>query len=335
MRKASQQGNWIHGFAVAVLLFAGATSAIAQGPGGGGPPAPQPFAVNQLKPNIYEVVGGGGNSTVIVGAKGVIVVDAKTTAAGGMQLLDDIAKITPKPVTTVILTHSDGDHVNGLAAFPKGLTIIAQEGCKAEMQASLGNARGAAPADYMPTKTVANREDVTIEGVHLRLLHFAPAHTSGDLQVYLPDDKIVLTGDIVATQGPYPVIHEEKNGSSEGWIATMQGIVALDADTYVPGHGDVQTKADVQKRLADAVARRDQIKALVAQGKSLDEVKQALGEPAAPAGRGPGGPGGTGAGGPGGGAPGAGPGGPGGGGGGRGPAFPSFTDVVYRELTKK
>ena len=93
-------------------------------------PAAAPFITHQLKPNVYWVEGGGGNSTVIVGDKGVIVVDVKVSKAGGQELLDDIAKITPKPVTTVILTHSDGDHINGLAAFPAGLKIIAQENNK-------------------------------------------------------------------------------------------------------------------------------------------------------------------------------------------------------------
>src|SRR5215469_13691788 len=83
--------------------------------------AAAPFQTHQLKPNVYWIEGGGGNSGVIVGEKGVIVIDAKTTQAGGKELLDDIAKITPKPVPTVILTHSDGDHVNGLAAFPAGV----------------------------------------------------------------------------------------------------------------------------------------------------------------------------------------------------------------------
>ena len=121
---------------VAVLLAmfcAGSGVVAAQGQGGGGA-APQPFMVHQLKPNVYWVEGGGGNSAVIVGTNGVIVVDAKTTAAGGKELLSDIAMITPKPVTTVFVTHSDGDHVNGLASFPKGVTIISQENCKTEMQ---------------------------------------------------------------------------------------------------------------------------------------------------------------------------------------------------------
>ena len=300
--------NWvslIHGAALVVALGAAATVVSAQGGGGGA--TPQPLVVHQLKPNIYWVEGSGGNSAIIVGSNGVIVVDTKTTAAAGAELVADVAKITPKPITTVFLTHSDGDHVNGLASFPSGIAIIAQENCKTEMMAAANTPAGAALAGHMPTRTVTKGvEDMTIEGVHLRVFHFVPAHTSGDLMVYLPDDKIMYTGDIVAAQSPYPFIHLEKNGSSEGWATTMNGILETDAETFVPGHGGVQAKADLQKRLADETARRNQIKALVAQGKSLDEVRQDLGE-TAPAMR----PGQT------------------------GPAFTDFTGVVYAELTKK
>ena len=291
-------------FWVAVLsgLSPLATHATAQAP------APAPLMVHQLKPTVYWVEGGGGNSGVLIGDKGVIVIDAKTTAAGGKELLDDIAKITPKPVTTVILTHSDGDHVNGLASFPAGITIIAQENNKKEQETALASGgRGAPPAGHLPTAVVTkNKENRKIDGVKLELLHWAPAHTSGDLVVYLPDQKIVFTGDIIATQLPDPLIHLEKNGSSEGWITTVKGIVALNTDQLVPGHGDVQTKAAVEKRLTDTEAKRAKIKDLIAEGKSLEEIKAAVGDTPPAQGRG-----------------------------GRGPAFASFTEVVYRELTKK
>jgi cyclase len=168
------------GFAIAGLS-ALAASAMAQGPGRG-QPAAAPLVVHQLKPNVYWVEGGGGNSGVIVGDKGVIVIDAKTTAAAGKELLDDIAKITPKPVTTVILTHSDQDHVNGLAAFPAGLKIIAHENNKKEQQTALAaGGRGAPPADRLPSQVVTkNKESLKIEGVKLELHHWAPAHTTGD-----------------------------------------------------------------------------------------------------------------------------------------------------------
>src|SRR5262249_26322162 len=154
-----------------------------------------------------------------------------TTPAGGKELLEAIAKITPKPVTTVILTHSDGDHVNGLASFPAGITIIAHEGNKKEQEAALARGgRGAPPSDHLPTQVITkNKENLKINGAKFELLHWAPAHTSGDLVVFLPSEKIVFTGDIIATQLPDPLIHAEKNGSSEGWVTTTKGMVALKA----------------------------------------------------------------------------------------------------------
>jgi glyoxylase-like metal-dependent hydrolase (beta-lactamase superfamily II) len=265
---------WINGIRLASL---GAFTALAIGQA---PPPAAPFVTHQLKPNIYWIEGGGGNSTVIVGTNGVIVIDAKTTKAGGQELLDNIAKITPKPVTTVILTHSDGDHVNGLAAFPAGVKVIAQENNKKEQEKALAaGGRGAPPADHLPTELITKqKETLTIEGEKLELYHWAPAHTSGDLVIYLPNEKIVATGDIISAGNPYPRIHDEKNGSTEGWILTAKGLVALEADTFVPGHGNIQTKADIEKKITDAVARRNEVKEMIAQGKSLDEIKAAVGD---------------------------------------------------------
>ena len=84
--------------------------------------------------------------------------------------------------------------------------------------------------------------------------------------------------------------------------------MALNADKFVPGHGDVLTKAAVQKKLTDLEAKRAKIKELVGQGKSLDEIKAAVGDPPPAQGKG---------------------------GGRGGPGFPSFTEVVYKELTGK
>ena len=252
--------------------------------------------------------------------------------------MQEIAKITPKPVTHVILTHSDPDHVNGLVGFPKGLTIIAQENCKKEMEDSLNGPQAqAALRDYLPTQVVTKNEDVTIDGVHLRLLHYGPAHTNGDLMIYMPDQKIVYAGDILTLQFPYPLVHREKNGTSEGWVANMKGMVALDTDTFVPGHGDIQNKAAMQKKLADVEARRAEIKKLFDEGKSLNDVRAGRGAEvvAAPGG----GRGGAGAGGEigaaGSGAAAAGAGAAGGGGRGGGGFNPmAFTEVVYRETSE-
>jgi cyclase len=278
-------------------LSAFATLAAAQAP------AAVPFVTHSIKDNVSYVEGGGGNSGVIVGKKGVVVIDAKTTEAGGKELLSAIAKITPEPVTTVILTHSDGDHVNGLAGFPTGLTIVAHENNKKEQAAALAaGGRGVPPADHQPNKTIVKNVDrLKADGVTIELRHWVPAHTTGDLVVFLPKQKIVFTGDIITSRAE-PLIHLEKNGSTEGWIKTTEGIVALDADVFIPGHGDPMTKADVRKKLADAEAKLAKVKELMAQGKSLDEVKTAVGDPAPTPGR---------------------------------PGFATFAEVIYKEQTKK
>ena len=199
-------------------------------------PPPPPLTMKQLKPDVWAGLGGaGGNSTIIIGKTSVIIVDAKTSEAGAKDLLAEVAKITPKPVTTAIITHSDGDHLNGLVAFPAGVKIIAHENNKKEQQAALAaGGRGAPPADKLPNQVVTkNKETMTVDGVKLELYHWAPAHTSGDLVVYLPAEKIVATGDIVVTNraDDNPNIHFEKNGSTAGWLASVKDMIGLDADT--------------------------------------------------------------------------------------------------------
>jgi cyclase len=285
-----------------IVAFAGAMSVCAQAQ----QQAP-PLKVTKVKDNVYWMQGGAGsNDGVIVGKNGVIVVDTKTTVDSEKDVIAEIAKITPEKVNAAIITHSDGDHVNGLAAFPAGLTIIAQENCKKEMEASAGS-RNPAPQDRLPTKTYAKTDNETIDGVHIRLYHWAPAHTSGDTVVYLPDEKIVFGGDLLVTNRPDTLIHLEKNGSTTGWMENIKGMLGLNADTYLTGHGDMMTKADVQKKLAFVQEKYDKIKTMVAQGKSLDEIKTSLGEPTAPPA-----PNANGA-----------------------PPFPTLTEVIYKEVSKK
>jgi glyoxylase-like metal-dependent hydrolase (beta-lactamase superfamily II) len=272
---------------------------------------PQPLVVHQVKPNTYWIEGGGGTTGVIVGTNGVVAIDAKTTPAAAKEMLEDIAKITPKGVTHVILTHSDGDHVNGLAAFPSGLTIIAHENNKKEQEGALATGgRGAPPADHQPTRLVTKtKEAMTLDGVKIELHHWANAHTGGDLTVYLPEQKVVFTGDIAATNHPFARIHTEagKNGSSAGWIESMKGMLALDADTYITGHGPVQTKADLQKHIASVEERRAAIRQMVMQGKSVSDVVAALPDSECVAGQ-----------------PGV-----------AGPQGLCFTEVVYQEFSKR
>jgi len=238
----------------------------------------EPLVTHKMQDNIYWIEGAGGNSGVVVGDNGVIVIDAKVSPAAGKKLLAEIERITYKPVTHVILTHGDGDHVMGLAGFPGGLTIIAHENCRRDMEvAGAAGIMGSLPKTVLPNHTFKTSESISLEGISFELFHFGPSHTSGDIIVYLPDQKVVFTGDILNWGGsPTPTIHEEKGGSAAGWLTTVEEMLKLDADIFVAGHGDTQTKTITQNKLTQFQRQYEDIKTMVVQGKTLDEVEEAM-----------------------------------------------------------
>ena len=243
-----------------------------------------PLKITKLGENLYLAKGGrGGNDANVgfaVGEIGVIFIDSKNSPESEKDVLEEIAKITPKPVNAAIILHSD--HEKGVTALPAGLTIIAQENTKKEMEVS--KARDAVPREYFPTKTVSTDETMTIDGIRLRLLHWAPAHTSGDLVAYFPAQKVAFAGDLLVTDFPLSgtQIHPELHGSVEGWIESVKQMLRLDANTFVSGHGDLFTRTDAKTKLALIEDKWDRMKTMLAQGKSLDEIKAALGESTPP-----------------------------------------------------
>jgi glyoxylase-like metal-dependent hydrolase (beta-lactamase superfamily II) len=238
----------------------------------------EPLVVSKIKDNIYLARGGPGrnvpNAGFVVGSSGVILVDNKNSIETAKAVLAEIAKITPKPVTANIVLHSE--HESGIAALPPGLTIIAHENAKREMEVS--TARDKIPSDYFPTKTVGKDETLTIAGIRVRLLHWAPAYTGGDLIAYFPDQKVAFGSDLVVTDFPLgsTFIDLKEHGSAAGWIENVKGMLTLDAEYYVSGHGALFSKRDLRTKLAFVEEKWNKVKALAAQGKSLDEVKATM-----------------------------------------------------------
>ena len=192
------------------------------------------------------------NSTVIVGDQGVILVDSGGTAEVGRHLAVAVRRITDKPVTHVVNTHHHGDHYLGNAAFA-GATFISSETCRslvletgAEwlkiMEQAVGRPlAGTRPIPAEVTYAEGTRTETSIHGV--RLVFWVPrgAHTAGDLLVYLPDDKVLIAGDVLVNR----VVPTLQDGFVKNWIRTLEEIQALGALHFVPGHGDVMARADV------------------------------------------------------------------------------------------
>ena len=249
---------------------------------------PAVLTARPVRGGVYWLAGGVSNGGFVVGDTGVIVIDTQINPADARTAIAAIARVTPKPITAVVVSHGDPDHIGGLSAYPAQAAVIEQEGTVAYVQAAANDAAHGGPFGALyqglvkraPTRTIGNTETVTLDGVRTVLMHLGPAHTNGDLVVYLPAQKTVFGADVLLTSQRFPVIH--LGGSSLGWIATMKAMLALDADTYIPGHGPIESKAKLVARLRDVEQSRAAIKAMVQAGKPLAEIQAAFPEEPSP-----------------------------------------------------
>ena len=244
------------------------------------------LTVLPIRGGAYWIRGGVSNTGFVVGEHGVIVIDPQMFQTTARTALAEIGRVTTKPVRHLIVTHADPDHINGLPAYAAGIEIIAQENSRRRMVAALANSSWSLSSPspslryHLPTRIVGDAATLDLEGVRVRLLHVGPAHTDGDLIVFLPRQRIVYAGDILTPAvGPYPGLHLEHGGSSLGWIKFVETMLKLDADIFVSGHGEPLTAPEVKMRLDLAVRRRAEIGTLVRRGMTLDQIKAVLRDP--------------------------------------------------------
>lgn len=234
---------------------------------------PSPIALEKIAANIYQVKGGSGaNCGVIIGEKEVMVIDAKMSEESAKQMLAEIAKLSPVPVRVLAFTHSDGDHVNGIAGFPADIKILAQEETKRYMDEAFTDEKQRA---YLPLiKTFASGgPEYDLGGRKVQLIHFGPAHTSGDVVVYCPQEKVAFLGDLFFA-GRDPLVHRHKNGNSFGLVKVLNSVLQLDAEVFLSGHAEKAARADIKALIKSIEDKQAQIEAMIAEGKSLDEIKK-------------------------------------------------------------
>jgi len=237
-----------------------------------------PLVLRQLTPNVYWTKEGG-QTAVVIGPKGVIVYDVTMTVARAKELQARIAEVTPKPIVAVILSHVDEDHVGGLGAFPADLSVYAHPRTMALIKADAAAGKGPIPPNHVPNHAIARTTTLTLGGEPVRIIANGPAHTDGDLVVYLPRQGVVLAGDIFCMDQPRPYIKPELAGSSAGWVKTAGLIVGLNPKWVVVGHGEPQKPGNLKAFIADAAAERAAIVKAAHAGKSMDEAEALAGEP--------------------------------------------------------
>jgi cyclase len=183
------------------------------------------------------------NTGIVLADDAVLAVDATSTERRTRALLDTIAGLSRAPVRTLVNTHHHGDHTNGNCLFADA-TVVGHRNCRDAVLAQsvgglepvFGDVDWGALTIRAPEVVFDDRVDV-FAGDRRVELHYigGPAHTTGDVVAWLPDDRVLFTGDLVFNGGtPFVLM-----GSVTGAIEALERVRAFDARTIVPGHGDV------------------------------------------------------------------------------------------------
>ncbi|MDZ4073744.1 MAG: MBL fold metallo-hydrolase [Hylemonella sp.] len=192
------------------------------------------------------------NAAFVVTPAGVVVIDALGSPALAERLLAEIRKVTPRPVTHVIVTHYHADHIYGLQAFKaQGARIIAHGAAREYMNSETARLRLEASrvelAPWVNDETrlveadewLAGDKTLTIGGVEFQIRIVGPSHTPEDLVVYLPGEQVLFAGDLVfRSRIPYV-----GKADSRHWILALEKLLTFDAGVIVPGHGPLSHEA--------------------------------------------------------------------------------------------
>ena len=202
-------------------------------------------AIGATAPPAHENSGHNNNLSFIVTDDGVVVVNAGDNALLAQALHDEIRAVTDQPVRYVVLENGQGHAMLGTGYWQRhGATVIAHVDAAAEIEARGGDilermrrrnrdkAMGTELA--LPDETFEDTRFLELGGTRIELLYLGPAHSPGDIVTWLPERRLVISGDVAFHQRLLPVFEETDTAA---WIETWDDFAALGAEHVVPGHG--------------------------------------------------------------------------------------------------
>jgi len=240
------------------VLFVGvlsvAAAAYQQAPQGLPAAALAATKIEKVRDNLYMITGSyptnldafsGGNTVVFITDNGVVVVDTKL-AGWGQVLLDKIHSVTNKPVTTIINTHTHGDHTGSNEAFGATVDIVAHENTKANM-AKMDAFKGD-KAKFLPKRTFKDKMSVGSGKDRIDLYYFGRGHTNGDTWLVYPALRVMQTGDMFAWKDA-PTLDKNNGGSGLEYAQTVGKALAAvkNVDTLIVGHSPLRTVPELQE----------------------------------------------------------------------------------------
>ena len=223
------------------------------------------------------------NTTFLITNEGVIVVDTRVTPDEARKVKGEIRKQTQLPVLYVINTHYHGDHVFGNQVFKDSHTIIAHENVRKALKNSSGkehlnfnknlNIPGVEETVVTsPNVIFKEKMDIWAGGYHLELIHM-PGHTDGDLFIYIEALKTIIAGDLISN-GKIPNMRDAS--SIEDWMKALNYMGDLNAEIYIPGHGEPGGKPVLLAMKHYLMYLIERVRVQIETGKSLKETQDAV-----------------------------------------------------------
>ena len=195
------------------------------------------YELKAIKEGVYVVSVGGSNSMFLTTGNGVLVVDSPPNI--GDKIFDAVAEVTNEPITHLVYSHAHKDHIGSANVFPSNVTIISQD-----ETANLLKERNDTNRP-VPDETFLESKNVTIGDKTVELFYPGPYHESGNIFIYIPEQKVLMVVDQF-TPGGIPWKHLAATEYVPAFVKSVDQVLAYDFDTYVPGHGNTGTKEDVQ-----------------------------------------------------------------------------------------
>ena len=233
--------------------------------------APAKLDVVKLKDDLFVIHNDyvPGNTTVMVTNEGVIMVDDKFEIDHA-NILAELKKITNQPVKYVVNTHHHGDHSGGNAK----LQALGAQGVTS-WQARQQMVDGKQPG--LSNITIDQKGSLHLGGKQVDLFYFGRGHTNGDIVALFPAQRVLAAGDLFTIGDATPeLVDYPGGGSAKEWPQTIAGVLTLDFDQVVPGHGPVGTKADMRKFHDTSTRLKNRVHDMITQKKSKDEISKML-----------------------------------------------------------
>lgn len=210
-----------------------------------------------------------GNTTVLVTDQGLILVDNKFEIDFD-NLMAQVRKISNQPIRYVINTHYHGDHSGGNPKMQaQNVQVVASERARRKMVEV--NQPGA------PNVTLDDALRLYLGGKRVEVHHFGRAHTDGDVVAYFPDHRVVAMGDMFTVgDGLPPLVDYPGGGSTREWPRSLDGALALEFDTAIPGHGKPTTKEELRKYRESLAALGRRVREMLTKNASRAEVEKEL-----------------------------------------------------------